>query len=274
MSDANTKSNQIKKILMYNKDNKIGHEILNYFNIDYNRNYDRNQNLNKEIMSKDQLISINNNTYDLKRNYALVLRNIVFYLIFVFLFVNGYYFKLYSGNVFIGLCIFGLLITIYFTTKRLYWNDFSKGLKKAVDAGEETLKDVGIDVARTILPDYMTRDRCPAKCQPAEELIIGPEEEEYNFGRVREMDTDSTVNTWIKGDQPEATWDMRKTKKEEEENKPQPWYGAVDPEGVPEYTCVWDNITDGGRLATNPRKFKSHIPCDRFPGYITKNEKL
>ena len=150
---------------------------------------------------------------------------------------------------------------------KLYWNSFIKGSEKAIDAVDNTIKDISKDILDDILPNFITRNRCPSDCNPSDNLLQTKNIQYPNITGLKEMDTDSTVNTWIYGDQPEATWDMRKTTSQKKYNKPRPWYGPISKKTATQYTCVWDNTLGNGRTSANPKKFTSYIPCNRFPGY-------
>ena len=103
---------------------------------------------------------------------------------------------------------------------------------------------------------------------------------------MNNLKTDSSLNVWLYGDQPEALYynprmygnkypNHRVTEEEEEtEDNPQPFFNNItdntdqeEPiEGVTYYDCVKDLSPKG----TNT-EFRTTIPCQYYPGYKTLN---
>lgn len=263
----NKVSEMRQKLDVSSGENNIDNKLLLYYDKNYDKNYDNNQRLNREIMDKDRLIYINEDASRDKDHYIFIIMNAI-YLAIYFVFIGaGFGMKLYGKGVMFSLMGLGIAYYIYILLWRLYWHPFIKGAREARNIADATARGITRATAHAVLPNYMLRYSCPKRCKrktpPLEPVIVPPEMED-----IKEMKTDSTVNTWVGGDQPEATWGMRKTARQKKYNRPQPWYGPIDKKYATVYHCQWDGA-ENGKLATERDEFYGYIPCKYYPGYKT-----
>ncbi len=239
---------------------QLDQKLLFHYDQDFDQKYDKTQSLDREITSKDQLIDLNQNDYVYKNNivFALVY---LFYLLLWFVFVAFLSSaRLVSTNTLYILAAIGIFFYLWIIIKELYWHRFIRGLRNVKAFTKASEKAAAKTFAKHALPPYLQPRVCPTRCKP--KIGVLPLIQPQQTGAIRDVRTDSSLDDWVKGDQPEATWNMRKTQREKEENKPQPWYDGLDPKGATYYQCQWMGV-DGNQ----PNECYSTIPCKYYPGY-------
>lgn len=277
---VNSMKNKVQKI-----DDKITNKLLFHYDQTFDKNYDHIQKLNKNIMTRNSIININNNDYNYKVDVVFVLRNFLYLLLFILLIFLGATIGIYSRNTMNTILIISMVL---FVVGMVYY--FKESVFGTVYMQE--IKNEGLDElrqgAKDLLPYYITKDRCPKDCRP--------KKLKYKRGKPKivntpgEMKTDSTANVWLYGDQVEATGDLPYSTKNDPSdpyiptfrqgysvytNKPQPWYGGVDDIAATIYKCKWDgsgaNVTDVEKANYDinelPKEFNSYVPCKYYPGY-------
>ncbi len=256
-----------QKLNVSTGENNIDNKLLLHYDKNYDKNYDNNQHLNREIMDKNRLIYINEDSSSDKDNYIFIIMSAIYLAIYFVFICAGLGIGLYGRGVMYLLIGLGIAYYIYILLWKLYWHPLLRGAREARNLADATARGITRATAHAVLPHYMLRYSCPKRCKrktpPLEPVIVPPEMED-----IREMKTDSTINTWVKGDQPEATWGMRKTVEQKKYNKPQPGYGPIDKKYATVYHCKWDGA-EGGNLATERDEFYGYVPCQYYPGYKT-----
>lgn len=239
------KSNQSNlKNSIRNKNKLLTNNIINYYNNDFNSKYDTNRYLDKEIMTKTQLIDTNEFAFNKKNNIVLLLSYLLYLLIFFFfIFLFSFYFNLFSKSNAAYIIIISTIAYIIYVVYKISY-DQSTG-------GNDNFKDF----AKTFLPHYITDARCPKGCKSKSPHHWFPNGESDVF---REMSTDSTLNFWKKGDIPIS-------QANDKNSQPQPWYGPDN--NATQYTCEWDGTDSAKSIGGMPYKFTSTVPCKYFPGY-------
>lgn len=265
------------------KDDEITDKLMNYYRDDYNKKYDMNEKLNRQIMTKEKLIQINNNAYLEKKNKILLYKYILSYAFICFVMFLLYRFKAVSYNFLFNFLLFLLIAICVYLIYQRYYNSFSVGDNKTFYYSNDPVRNL-------LVSGTNKKATCPEGCK-----LRGEELPQYQLPdrghKLREMRTDSTVNSWVDGDYPQydpnkvnpkdPACKMVKVKEYDDETgesidvekkicyEPQPWYGPVDEASIKEYTCVrWGNMSSG----MGKKSFKTTIPCKYYPGYHDQNE--
>lgn len=268
------------------KENEITNKLLYYYDKNFNSYYDHDQNLNAQIESRDQLIRINNLEFEDKKDKIMILQYILGFLFFIIILGIGLYLKFYSKTTLITLLIIGLIATIIVIYYKIVFNQYTLGEYRAGKFAQDVTSKLFRHLAKDILPDYMTQNRCPkgcrnkklSRCDPDDKNCIEPEP-----ANLRQMKTDSTLNVWEKGDILYKNCEIKNGKmmcpiKGEDGiikfKEPEPWFGPTNQNKKSKtvYECEWENV--GEPLGDQGYNFSGTIPCKYFPGYKTKSIKI
>ena len=119
---------------------------------------------------------------------------------------------------------------------------------------------------------------CPSQCtlHPTKKVCV----ERVKQKMTQNLKTDSSLNKWVYGDQPEATFynpriynstipNLRTTEEEIEENEPQKWFPPLENNtsstkpmpGITYYNCA--------KELEDEVEFRTNIPCQYYPDYKT-----
>ena len=119
---------------------------------------------------------------------------------------------------------------------------------------------------------------CPSQCtlHPTKKVCV----ERVKQKMTQNLKTDSSLNKWVYGDQPEATFynpriynstipNLRTTEEEIEENEPQKWFPSLENNtsstkpmpGITYYNCA--------KELEDEVEFRTNIPCQYYPDYKT-----
>ena len=257
--------------------NNINTKLSLLYDDEFNVKYDYSNRLNREISIKDKIININNQQYEknilkvkILKLVLLMVGILVFITLLIAVRIFGKTFGLSLMIVVVIAFIIRILVVKY--SKRIDFNKENKMTTKyfEINAGESA--------------NY--NPKCPSKCKakPNPNPNIVPTR--INEKVKNKLKTDSSLNVWLYGDQPEALYynpriygnkydNPRITEDEETIDKPQPWFNQItenteqkDPiQGVTYYNCVKELSPKG-----TPVEFRTTIPCNYYPGYETLNK--
>jgi len=239
---------------------KINEKILNYYDNDFNNNYDNNQKISGHIDTREGLIRTNDFDSDYKDNIILILKYFLILLLFSFVVVLGFIFKLYSLSTMKYIFLLSFILYVVITYYQIYYNQYTVGNYRVIDFGRKKTQPLFANVIRNILPP----DSCPTGCKPKLPIHCPPDMpncDKIQDNTIREMNTDSTLNNWAKGDYKamgcqvdkksgKLICDMKNSKKLIYDS-PRPWFKPVDNPTM--HTCQ----TINGEV-------KSSIPCQYF----------
>lgn len=277
---------------------------IEYDNI-FNEKYILANKLNKQISTKDKVIREQEYNYIIKENSIKILKLVLFMigLIFLVILLRGIDILSTKFTIFaISLIIFGFIIKIIKVRYRRPFN-FDR-------ENEITRKMFDKNFNNGSYPQQNNIE-CPIQCkEEIEDENSIPSS--IKLGLSNNIKTDSSLNTWLYGDQPDTLYynpriykgrykDQMINYRTEDENgyldKPKPWFQQITENndsnelinGITYYNCdhkirpSQEELTteDADYILINkentsgknmPLKFKSSIPCNFYPGYIEKSK--
>jgi len=231
--------------------------------------------INREIMTKSEVISLNDHILHKRNRIISIMKSIILYLFLmilpVLLMCLGNI-TLQFGFIFIGICgIITAIVIIFRYVKEA--RDFARTFP--AEAKDEVLGAVK-DTAKLLQidnPKCVSKKKLP-KPYPllSQSNQKPPVNNSTNTDQYRDNENevylDNSINVWEQGDVPEigATlkgYDELNTKRHKA--TPEPYYsGQTNPKV---YTCVWNG--DPSKLTTMNKgaKFSTTIPCEFYPGF-------
>lgn len=253
------------------------HDITNKILLGYDKNFEVNRKkidqMNKEVMTKSELIVQNSRSSNKKQNEINALMTVVqFFIVAALIGLLHKVMIIKQKNTLMIIMVLWLLFSIYRTYAAYYPSKVNTDIDK-LKATAQAFDDKYIKG----YPDMPKQ--CPYECP-------GPNPDDYvntHHKANKHLDTDYSHDKWLHGDYPEATWynprlypkskNHRATPEEEALNQPKAAYGGISKDGATYYTCEWRLGNKAvGRLGTEGT-FKTTIPCERYPGYkMTKRE--
>lgn len=242
---ANKKKETSTKVNLDKLDKHLTNDLLKHYENTFNENYDLQNKLNKEIMSRDRIIDINQDSYEHKSVIVRLLKYFLF-LLFIYIFLAlGFILNIYTSRTLFYIIGIGTILYIFFTAYQIYYDPiFFKYRHKLSDDSSILQK-----LSHILLPDFFNRKNCPKYCAKK----IPRDDQNYPIlgDQIKEMRTDTTTNVWNGN--------------------------AIMPTGEKKnYTCYWDgSMKDFNKQGINqmnnmPFIFSSDIPCEYFPGYKEK----
>ena len=247
--------------------NNINTKLSLLYDDDFNAKYNYSNRLNKEISLKDKIIDIHYDQSHKYRRNIKILKSILLMaglLVFMALLIGVRIFdKKFGTSLMIVIVVaFVIKILILRYSKK---SDFNKENKLTTKYFTNTTQNT---------------PKCPRKCKPKPNPNIKPKRIKEKV--LNNLKTDSSLNVWLYGDQPEALYynprmygnkypDHRVTE-EETTDSPQPWFNQItdntdqeEPvQGVTYYDCVKELSPKGTKA-----EFRTAIPCQYYPGYKT-----
>lgn len=273
----------LKKMLDLNKSvDKINDGILDetikVYDEDAIENVKTLNDLNREIMTKSQVISLNDVILHKRNRIISIMKSIILYLFLMILpviLMSLGNITLQFGFIFIGICgiITAIVIIVRYVKEA---RDFARTFpSEARDEILRSAKEVG-RMLQLDNPKCISRRNLPRPISNTG-LTSGPNRRppantSTNTNEYRENENevylDNSINVWKQGDVPEigATltgYNNLNTKKDKA--TPEPYYsGQTNPKV---YTCVWNG--DPSKLTSMNRgaKFSTTIPCEFYPGF-------
>lgn len=242
------------------------------YNLDFNENVEKIDQLNNVISTKNKIIKINEYEQTKKDRIIYIMKKIVLFLVLmivpIILMAIGYL-TIVIGIIFILVCGIITVIVVFFQMKRNEDND----LVNIANKTRNTAKDFAKTVVKNVFPKDFIKS-CPSKVNPKVTV-------QYNYNTGNEVWLDNSQNVWKDGDIPENILNEdsapKNANKQEylalsKKNEPSPYYGGD--ASTPQYTCEWTSdpakMTDMS-IGTMNRgtRFTSTIPCEYYPGYKT-----
>jgi len=261
-----SKLNNLGRIL--NEENQLAKydiefikSALDKYNEDFNSNIIKINYLDKEIMTKDKLILINEEDVRNKDNTIMILQSVLLYLFFMII----PFILLALGMFNLIFCIVLVIVLGIFTSVIVTIKYFKNKDVNIVKFTKKTAKDFVID---EIIPTSLVT-KCPAKCktktpEPSADNV-NPEYQQMK-GYGNETWLDNSENRWKSGDIPSigATASGYAALGNAE---PKPYYEA-NPKST-KYVCKWMGDPDKMTNMNRGLEFATTIPCKFFPGYET-----
>ena len=184
------------------------HKLLVEYDRKFNRNLDKSNKLNTEIMTKEKLITLNNEHY--KKNYRKIgiLSNFCYFLIISFILLIFYKFNLISFRAYSVISAIVFVICLINIFRNYLFNKASN----LQNAAEKQADDFRRNFEKSYLSIIDDADKDGYKCPVSCETIEPSDDDEPttsggSFGNNnRFLKTDSSRDVWKKGDLPEATY--------------------------------------------------------------------
>lgn len=224
-------------------------------------NVDKNQELNKEIMTKDKIIMLNEYYQGKKDMWINVLKDIILFLVLMIVplyLIGGGYISTRIGLGFIGFCA---LITLTV----VMWKSLMSptgALRKIEKETVKTLKDFSKDIIKDIFSEkYLKKD-----CKKVKEGKK-PELPDYDYQEGNEVSLDNSQDVFSKGDIPSIGATEKGYKKLGDDAEPKPFYKGD--KLTKTYTCRWNGDPNKMTNMDKGLTFDSTIPCEYFPGYVS-----
>ena len=269
----------LKKMLDLGKSvDKINDGILNetlkVYDEDAIDNVKTLNDINHEIMTKSQVISLNDKVLHKRNQIISIMQSIILYLFLMILpviLMSLGNISLLFGFIFIGVCgiITAIVIIVRYVKEA---KDFVRTFKNEVrDEVLSTVKDTA-KLLQINNPKCISKKKLPKPYLYSDPNQKPPVNNSTNTQQYRDNENevylDNSINVWEQGYVPEigATlkgYDDLNTKKQKA--SPEPYYsGQTNPKV---YTCVWNG--DPSKLTTMNKgaKFSTTIPCEFYPGF-------
>jgi Ca2+/Na+ antiporter len=244
----------------------------NTYNLDFNENVEKIDQLNNIISTKNKIIKINEYEQTKKDRIIYIMQKIILFLILMILpviFMAMGYLSVIIGIIFILVCAIITVVVVFFQMKNNEDND----LVNIANKTRNTAKDFAKTVVKNVFPKDFIKS-CPSKVNPKVTV-------QYDYNTGNEVWLDNSQNVWKDGDIPENILSEdsapKNANKQEylalsKKNEPSPYYGGD--ALTPQYTCEWTSdpakMTDMSLGPNNPKtRFTSTIPCEYYPGYKT-----
>ena len=251
--------------------NNINTKLSLLYDDDFNAKYDYSNRLNKEIILKDKIINIYDKQGNKSKKSIKILKIIMIMtalLIFIAFLISTKIFdkKFGTSLMVIIIVIYVIRILIFRYTKKSNFTEENKLTGNYFRNKDKSSK----------------KSNCPKRCRPKPVPVPTPI-------RIKEkvrnnLKTDSSLNSWVYGDQPEALYynpriygkkyPNYRIEGEDSVDSPEPWFNKIsdnvdseDPiQGVTYYNCVKELSPEGTQT-----EFRTTIPCKYYPGYKTHN---
>ena len=269
----------LKKMLDLNKSvEKINDgmldETIKVYDEDAIENVKTLNDINREIMTKSQVISLNDIVFHRRNMIISIMKSIILYLFLMILpviLMSLGNITLLFGFIFIGICgiITAIVIIVRYVKEA---RDFARKFPTEVrDEVLSTVKEVGkllnLDNTKCI-----SKKKIPKPYPNSDPNQKPPVNNSTNTAQYREnaneVYLDNSINVWKQGDVPEigATlkgYDLLNT--EEEHATPEQYYtGQTNPKV---YKCVWNGDPSKLTSMNKGAKFSTTIPCEFYPGF-------
>lgn len=229
---------------------EIDKKLYNYYNNEFDKNYDVNTKLNKDIMTKNRMIFINTDGSDDKDLMIDALFYIMYSLFFILVIYIGYRMRFYSINTMVYMISFIICLYLYLFISKYYFNQFKRGARRA----EAAAITVGRNIVGIFFPKYKS-GKCPPGCHIKGHMHLIPNDDDFEqSGNRPPLRLNDPTNVWKNG------------QNYKELQGGHNWYGAN--EDAKEYHC---KLREGNTDDSNINEFKSHIPCKYYIDYEEKD---
>jgi len=234
--------------------------------------------LNREIMTKSEVISLNDKVLHKRNQIISIMQSIILYLFLMILpviLMSLGNITLLFGFIFIIVCgiITAIVIIVrYFKEAKDFARSFPSELRdEALNAVKETAKLLQIDNPKCVSKKKfdMLYQNAGVESDPNQKPPVNTSTNTQQYkDNENEVYLDNSINVWEQGDVPEigATlkgYDNLNTKN----NKatPEPYYSGQKNPKV--YTCVWNGDPSKLTSMNKGAKFSTTIPCEFYPGF-------
>ena len=249
-------------------------ETIKVYDEDAIENVKTLNDINREIMTKSQVISLNDIVLHKRNMIISIMKSIILYLFLMILpviLMSLGNITILFGFIFIGIC--GIITAIVIIVKYIKEaRDFARKFPAEVrDEVLSTVKEVAnmlkLDNQKCISKKKIPKPYPNSDTNQKPPINSSTDTDQYREN-ANEVYLDNSINVWKQGDVPEigATlkgYDQLNT--EEELATPEQYYtGQTNPKV---YKCVWNG--DPNKLTSmNPNaKFSTTIPCEFYPGF-------
>jgi len=270
----------LKKILDLGKsvdkiNNGILDETIKVYDEDAIDNVKTLNELNREIMTKSQVISLNDHISHKRNQIISIMKSIILYLFLMILpviLMSLGNITLLFGFIFIGICgiITAIVIIVrYVKEAKDFAQKFPAEVRDEVlSAVKETAKLLKIDNPKCVSKNKLPKPR-PILSQSNQKPPVNTSTNTDQYrDNENEVYLDNSINVWKQGDVPEigATlkgYDELNTKRHKA--IPEPYYfGQTNPKV---YKCVWNGDPTKLTSMNKGAKFSTTIPCEFYPGF-------
>lgn len=234
--------------------------------------------LNREIMTKSEVISLNDKVIHKRNQIISIMQSIILYLFLMILpviLMSLGNITILFGFIFIVICgiITAIVIIVrYFKEAKDFARSFPNEVRDdALNAVKDTAKLLQIDNPKCVSKKKFDNlyqnsgvDSDPNQKPP---VNTSTNTQQYK-DNGNEVYLDNSINVWEQGDVPEigATlkgYDELNTRKQKA--TPEPYYsGQTNPKI---YKCVWNGDPTKLTSMNKGAKFSTTIPCEFYPGF-------
>ena len=230
--------------------------------------------INHDIMTKSQIISLNDNVLHKRNRIISIMKSIILYLFLMILpviLMSLGNITLLFGFIFIGVCgiITAIVIIVqYFKEARDFARSFPSELRdEALNVVKDTAKLLQLDNPKCVskkkfdnLYKNSGKDSDPNQKPP---VNTSTNTQQYKDNE-NEVYLDNSINVWEQGDVPEIGATL-KGYNDLNPATPKPYYSGQTTPKV--YTCVWNGDPSKLTSMNKGAKFSTTIPCEFYPGF-------
>ena len=248
--------------MSFNKNEK---DLTLLYDEDFNEKYYIISKMNKAISEKSKVIELTN-IENHKKNKKIKLLNLILAMIL-------YSFNIIKKNllfVILSLIAFGYIIKIITI---LYNNPANFDYENTITKNSFAHLD-----SNGMAPVPVPPPKCPSQCtkHTHKQECIKPVKQNM----TAKLKTDSSLNQWVYGDQPEATFynpriynttipKLRTTEEEIEQNEPQKSFPELENNTKSDKPIKGITYYDCAKLLENKVSMRSNIPCSYYPDHKT-----
>jgi len=230
--------------------------------------------LNREIMTKSEVISLNDKVFHKRNQIISIMQSIILYLFLMILpviLMSLGNITLLFGFIFIGVC--GIITAIVIIVRHVKEaKDFARTFPNEVrdevlSAVKDTAKLLQIDNQKCVSKKKLPKPYPNSNSNQKPPVNTSTNTQQYRDNE-NEVYLDNSINVWEQGDVPEIGATLKgynelNTKKDKA--NPEPYYsGQTNPKV---YTCVWNGDPSKLTSMNKGAKFSTTIPCEFYPGF-------
>jgi hypothetical protein len=230
--------------------------------------------LNREIMTKSEVISLNDKVLHKRNQIISIMQSIILYLFLMILpviLMSLGNITLLFGFIFIGVCgiITAIVIIVrYFKEAKDFARSFPSELRdEALNAVKETAKLLQLDNPKCVSKKKFDRlyQNSGVESDPNQKPPVNTSTNTQQYkDNENEVYLDNSINVWEQGDVPEIGATL-KGYDSLNPATPKPYYsGQTNPKV---YTCVWNGDPSKLTSMNKGAKFSTTIPCEFYPGF-------
>ena len=265
----------LKKMLELNKSvDKINDgmldETIKVYDEDAIDNVKTLNELNRDIMTKDEVIFLNDHVHKKRNMIISIMKSIILYLFLMILpvlLMSLGNITLLFGFLFIGLCgiITAIVIIVrYVKEARDFARTFPAEIRDEVlSAVKETAKLLKLDDKKCV-----SKKKLPKPYPNSDPNQKPPVNNSTNTDQYRENENevylDNSINVWKQGDVPEIGATLKGYEELNPATPEQYYKGQTNPKV---YTCVWNGDPSKLTSMNKGTKFSTTVPCEFYPGF-------